>query len=45
MKNMKVLLEASSEVFLEVNTEKTKYVDTSHHQKGGQNHNANIKFS
>jgi len=34
-----VRLEASREVGLEVNTEKTKYVVMSHHQNAGQNHN------
>jgi hypothetical protein len=32
IKNTEVLLEASREVGLEVNTEKTKYVAVSHHQ-------------
>jgi hypothetical protein len=37
-KNTETLLEASREVGLDVNTEKTKYMVVSHHQNG-QNHN------
>jgi hypothetical protein len=37
-KIIEVLLQASREVHLEVNTEKTKYIDVSHHQNVGQNH-------
>jgi hypothetical protein len=33
------LLEASREVGLEANTEKTKYMTMSHHQNAGQNRN------
>jgi len=33
------LLEASREVGLEVNTQKTKYTVMAHHQNAGQNHN------
>jgi hypothetical protein len=36
---IKWLSEASREVGLEVNTEKTKYMVMSHHQNAGQNHN------
>jgi hypothetical protein len=45
--NTEALLEASREVDLEVNTEKTKYMVISHHQNAGQNHSsliANISF-
>jgi hypothetical protein len=38
-KNIKVLSEASREVGLEVNTEKTKNMVVPHHQNIGQNHN------
>jgi hypothetical protein len=38
-KNTEALFEASREVGLEVNTEKTKYMVVSHHQNVGQNHN------
>jgi len=38
-KNTEVLLEASREVGLEVNTEKTKCMVMSRHQNAGQNHN------
>jgi histidinol-phosphate/aromatic aminotransferase/cobyric acid decarboxylase-like protein len=38
-KNKEALIEASREVGLEVNREKTKYVVMSHHQDAGQNHN------
>jgi hypothetical protein len=38
-KKTDVLLEASKEVVLEVNTEKTKKVIESRHQNAGQNHN------
>jgi hypothetical protein len=46
-KNKEVLVDASIEVGLEVNTEKFKYVFMSHHKNAGQNHNikvANISF-
>jgi hypothetical protein len=36
--NTKVLLGASREVSLEINTEKTKYMFMSSHQNAGQNH-------
>jgi hypothetical protein len=38
-KNKETLLDANKEVGLEVYTEKTKYMFTSHHQNAGQNHN------
>jgi hypothetical protein len=34
-KNMETLIDASKEVGLEVNTEKTKYMLLSHHQNAG----------
>jgi hypothetical protein len=37
-KNMETLIDASKEVGLEVNTEKTKYMLLSRHQNAGQNH-------
>jgi hypothetical protein len=37
--NRKVLLEASSEVGLEVNTDETKYIVVSRHHNAGQNRN------
>jgi hypothetical protein len=37
--NMEVLLDASKEVGLEVNTEKTKHMIVFHHQTAEQNHN------
>jgi hypothetical protein len=37
-KNTEALLDASREVGLEVNTEKTKYMDMYRHQNVGQNH-------
>jgi hypothetical protein len=46
-KNMETLIDASKEVGLEVNTEKTKYMLLSRHQNAGQSHNikiANICF-
>jgi hypothetical protein len=36
-KNIENLIDASEEVALEVNIEKTKYVLLSHHQNAGQN--------
>jgi hypothetical protein len=36
------LLEASRDVGLEINVEKTKYIIMSHHLKSGQNHNIRI---
>jgi hypothetical protein len=38
-KNKDTLTDASNDVGLEVNTEKTKYTLLSHHQNAGQNHN------
>jgi hypothetical protein len=38
-KNTEALLQASREVGVKVNTEKTKYMVMSHHQNGGHNHN------
>jgi hypothetical protein len=40
--NTETLLDASGEVGLEVNAEKTKYMLMSRHQNAGQNHNINI---
>jgi hypothetical protein len=37
-KNIETLIDASKEVGLEANTEKTKCMLLSHHQKAGQNH-------
>jgi hypothetical protein len=37
-KNKEILIDASKELGLEVNTEKTKYKFQSHHQNAGQNH-------
>jgi hypothetical protein len=37
-KNTETLIDASKEVGLEVNAEKTKYMLLSHHQNAGQNH-------
>jgi hypothetical protein len=41
-KNTETLIDASKEVGLEVNAEKTKYMLLSHHQNAGQNHNIKI---
>jgi sorting nexin-29 len=41
-KNMETLIDASKEVGLEVNTEKTKYVLLSRHQNAGQSHDIKI---
>jgi ribosomal protein S2 len=41
-KNTETLTEASKEVGLEVNTEKTKYMLLSRHQNAGQNHGVMI---
>jgi hypothetical protein len=41
-KNMETLIDASKEVGLEVNTEKTKYMLLSRHQNAGQSHNIKI---
>jgi hypothetical protein len=37
-KNIETLIDASKEVGMEVNVEKTKYVLLSRHQNAGQNH-------
>jgi hypothetical protein len=42
MKNTKSLTDASKEVGLDVNTEKTKYMLLSRHQNAGQNYDINI---
>jgi hypothetical protein len=41
-KNTETLTEASKEIGIEVNTEKTKYMLLSCHQNAGQNHNIKI---
>jgi ribosomal protein S2 len=41
-RNIQTLIDASKEIGLEVNTEKTKYVLLSHHQNAGQNHDIKI---
>jgi hypothetical protein len=41
-KNTETLIDASKEVCLEVNTEKTKDMLLSHHQNPGQNHGMNM---
>jgi hypothetical protein len=38
-KNAEIMLEASREVGIEVNTEISKYMVVSRHQNAGQNHN------
>jgi hypothetical protein len=43
-KNTDTLIDASKEVDLEINLEKTKYMLLSHHQKAGQNRNIEIPF-
>jgi hypothetical protein len=40
-KNMKTLIDASKEVGVEINLEKTKYMLLSRHQNVGQNHDIN----
>jgi hypothetical protein len=40
--NTKTLLEASRDVGLKINAEKTKYMITSHHQNSDQNQNIRI---
>jgi hypothetical protein len=40
--NTETLIDASKEVGLTVNTEKTKYMLLSRHQNGGQNHDIKI---
>jgi hypothetical protein len=37
-RNTQTLIDASKEIGLEANTEKTKYMLLSHHQNAGQNH-------
>jgi hypothetical protein len=41
-KNTETLFDASKEVGLEVNTEKTKYMLLSRQQNAGQNHNIKV---
>jgi hypothetical protein len=41
-KNTGTLIDASKEVGLEVNTEKTKYILLAHHRNAGQNHDIKI---
>jgi hypothetical protein len=41
-KNTETLIDASKEVGLEVNTEKTKYMLLSRHQNAGKNHDIKI---
>jgi hypothetical protein len=41
-KNTEMLIDASKEVVLEVNAEKTKNMLLSHHQNSGQNHDIKI---
>jgi hypothetical protein len=41
-KNVEILIDASKEVGLEVNTEKIKYMLLSHNQTAGQNHDIMI---
>jgi hypothetical protein len=41
-KNTQTLIDASKEIFLEVNTEETKYMLLSRHPKSGRNHDINI---
>jgi hypothetical protein len=41
-KNTEALIDASKEVVIEVNTEKTKYMLLSRHQNAGQNHDIKI---
>jgi hypothetical protein len=43
-KNMETLIDASKEVGLEVNTEKTKYMLLSCHQNAGQHHDIKIAY-
>jgi hypothetical protein len=41
-KNTQTLIDASKEIGLEVNTEKTKYMSLSRHQNAGQNYDIKI---
>jgi hypothetical protein len=41
-RNTQTLIDASKEIGLELNTEKTKYMLLSHHQNAGQNHDIRI---
>jgi hypothetical protein len=41
-KNTKTLIDASKEVVLEINIERTKYMLLSHHQNAGQNRDIKI---
>jgi uncharacterized protein YbcV (DUF1398 family) len=41
-KNTETIIDASKEVVLEVNTEKSKYMLLSRHQNAGQNHDMKI---
>jgi hypothetical protein len=43
-KNTETLIDASKEIGLKINLEKTKYMLLSHHQKAGQNRNIEIPF-
>jgi hypothetical protein len=43
--NTEILTEASKEVGLEVNTEKTKCMLLSRHQNAGQNHDVGAKIA
>jgi hypothetical protein len=40
--NSEILLEASRDIGLEINAEKTKYMIMSHHLNSGQNHDIRI---
>jgi hypothetical protein len=42
LQDTQTLIDASKEVGLEVNTEKTKYMLLSRHQNAGQNHDLNV---
>jgi hypothetical protein len=44
-KNTETVTDASKEVGLDVNTEKTNYMLLSHHQNAGQNHDIKINRS
>jgi hypothetical protein len=43
-KNTETLIDASKEVGLEVNAEKSKYMLLSRHQNSGQNHAAHFRY-